>query len=158
MDHEAPSPCLQQVGLKVMRIFAVAGLLIAFVPALAGCASESGGDITGPTWHLISLTTNTPPRAAPVPEETRENYTITFNDDGTFSAKADCNQVAGTYTITGNAQISIAPGPSTLAACPEGSLGDAYVAALGQAATFTTTSDQLTLTLADDGTLAFQAA
>jgi heat shock protein HslJ len=141
-----------------MRILIIAGLLIASVSTMAGCASESGGDITGPTWHLISLTTITPQRAAPVPEEARENYTITFNDDGTFSAKADCNQVAGTYTITGNAQISIAPGPSTLAACPEGSLGDAYVAALAQAATFTTTSDQLTLTLVDDGTLTFQAA
>ena len=25
--------------------------------------------------------------------------TLTFNDDGTFDAKADCNQVSGTYTI-----------------------------------------------------------
>ena len=141
-----------------MRILVVAGLLIASVSVLAGCASEYGGDITGPTWHLISLTTNTPQRAAPVPADARENYTITFNDDGTFSAKADCNQVAGTYTITGNAQISIAPGPTTLAACPDGSLGEAYVVALAQAATFTTTTDQLTLTLTDDGTLTFQAA
>jgi heat shock protein HslJ len=141
-----------------MRILVVAGLLIASVSVLAGCASESGGDITGPTWHLISLTTNTPQRAAPVPADARENYTITFNDDGTFNAKADCNQVAGTYTITGNAQISIAPGPTTLAACPDGSLGEAYVVALAQAATFTTTTDQLTLTLTDDGTLTFQAA
>ena len=141
-----------------MRILGIAGLLFVSVSFLAGCASESGGDITGPTWHLISLTTNTPQLAAPVPAEARQNYTITFNDDGTFNAKADCNQVAGTYTIEGNAQISIAPGPTTLVACPEGSLGDAYVAALAQAATFTTTSDQLTLTLADDGTLTFQAA
>jgi heat shock protein HslJ len=141
-----------------MRILVVAGLLIASVSVLAGCASESGGDISGPTWHLISLTTNTPQRAAPVPADARENYTITFNDDGTFNAKADCNQVAGTYTITGNAQISIAPGPTTLAACPDGSLGEAYVVALAQAATFTTTTDQLTLTLTDDGTLTFQAA
>ena len=141
-----------------MRILVIAGLLIASVSGLVACASESGGDITGPTWHLISLTTNTPQRAAPVPEEARENYTITFNDDGTFNAKADCNQVGGTYTITGNAQIAIPSGPSTLPACPEGSLSDAYVAALGQAATFTTTSDQLTLTLVDDGTLTFQAA
>lgn len=141
-----------------MRILVVAGLLIASVSAVTGCASESGGDITGPTWHLISLTTNTPQRAAPVPADARENYTITFNDDGSFNAKADCNQVAGTYTITGNAQISIAPGPTTLAACPDGSLGEAYVVALAQAATFTTTTDQLTLTLTDDGTLTFQAA
>ena len=140
-----------------MRIVVIAGLLIASVSALVGCASESGGDITGPTWHLLSLTTNTPQRGEFVPAEARENYTITFNDDGTFNAKADCNQVGGSYTITGNAQISIAPGPSTLVACPEGSLSDAYVAALAQAATFTTTSDQLTLTLADDGTLTFQA-
>ena len=31
------------------------------------------------------------------------SYTITFNDDGTFNAQADCNQVGGTYTIQGEA-------------------------------------------------------
>ena len=30
------------------------------------------------------------------------SYTITFADDGTFNAKADCNTVNGTYTTDGD--------------------------------------------------------
>ena len=50
-----------------------------------------------------------------VPAEAMVNYTITFNDDGTFAAKADCNQVSGTYTIEDNSVLTIVPGPSTSA-------------------------------------------
>ena len=147
-----------EVGWNDMRILLAAGLLIATVAGLAGCASEQGGDITGPTWRLVSLTTNTPPLATTVPPEAMVNYTIQFNDDGTFAAKADCNQVAGEYTIQGDGILTIKPGPSTLAACPEGSLGDAYVAALAQAGSYTIAENQLTITLLDDGTLTFTSA
>ena len=141
-----------------MRILLAAGLLIATVAGLAGCASEEGGDITGTTWRLVSITTQTPSFSAIVPAEAMVNYTIEFNDDGTFSAKADCNQVAGTYTIQDSGVMTIAPGPSTQAACPEGSLDRAYVAALGQAGSYTIAENQLTITLLDDGTLTFTSA
>ena len=86
------------------------------------------------------------------------NYTIQFNDDETFAAKADCNQVAGDYTIQADGVLTINPGPSTLAFCGEESLGDAYVAALGQAGSYTIAENQLTITLLDDGTLTFTSA
>ena len=158
MGHEAPSPCLPYVGSNVMRILVVASLLIASVAVLAGCASEEGGDITGKTWRLVSITTQSPSFSAIVPAEAMVNYTIEFNDDGTFAARADCNQVAGNYTIQDNGVLTIVPGPSTLAACPEGSLGDEYVAALAQAGSYTIAENQLTITLLDDGTLTFTSA
>ena len=74
-------------------------------------------------------------------------YTITFNDDGTFNATADCNNVGGTYTTSGNS-MTITPGPSTLVACPADSYGDAFVAALGQTTTFAVGGSVLTLTRA----------
>ena len=68
----------------------LAGLLIATATLLGACASEEGGDITGTTWRLVSLETQTPQFSAIVPAAAMVNYTIEFNQDGTFSAKADC--------------------------------------------------------------------
>ena len=127
-----------------MRRSIVAVLLVATATLIGGCASEAGGDITGKTWQLTSITTVAPNFATVVPAEAMANYTIAFDPGGTFAAKADCNQVSGTYTITGKSVLTIKPGPSTLAACPDGSLSDKYVAALAQASNYTTTSNQLT--------------
>ena len=55
-----------------------------------------------------------------VPAADQANYTIEFKSDGTFNAKADCNQLAGTYTTTGSGGLTIVPGPMTLAAVPRG--------------------------------------
>jgi heat shock protein HslJ len=136
----------------------LASLLIAAATLLGACASEQGGTITGTTWRLVSLETQRPQFSAIVPVEGQANYTIEFNDDGTFSAKADCNQVAGTYEVVSDGVLTIVPGPATLAACPEDSLGDEYVQALGQAGSYTIAENQLTITLLDDGMLTFRAA
>jgi hypothetical protein len=92
----------------------------------------------------------------------RSKYTIEFQADGTFTAKADCNQVGGTYEVhrgdgrtdiglePGGGSISILPGPSTLAAYPPGSMGDLYGIGLGKASSFRIENGQLTLIL-DDG-------
>jgi heat shock protein HslJ len=147
------------MGLEsiLMRRSIVAVVLVATATLSGACASEAGGDITGKTWHLTSITTVAPNFATVVPAEAMANYTISFDPGGTFAAKADCNQVSGTYTITGKSVLTIKPGPSTLAACPDGSLSDKYVATLAQASSYTTTSNQLTITLLDNGTLSFQA-
>ena len=141
-----------------MRTLLVASVLVLTGALLTGCASEGGGDITGKTWHLISITTNTPQFAAIVPADAQANYTIEFAADGTFAAKADCNQLAGTYTIQGKSVLTIKPGPATLAACAAGSFGDKYVAALAQASSYSTAANQMTITLLDNGTLAFQTS
>jgi heat shock protein HslJ len=83
------------------------------------------------------------------------NYTLRFNADGTFAAQADCNQVNGSYTLDGN-QLTIAPGPSTMAACPEGSLGDQFVKNLGEANSFLFDGDDLIISLMfDSGSMRF---
>ena len=90
-----------------------------------------------------------------VPTADQANYTIEFKSDGTFSAKADCNQLSGTYTTSGTNGLTIVPGPMTMAMCPEGSLSTQYVESLGKAKTYAIANDQLTITLSDEGTLVF---
>jgi heat shock protein HslJ len=133
---------------KVM--FAVAA--VALVSVLVACSS-SGGGLTGKTWQLTATTTTVPASQGVVTDP--QNYTIEFKSDGTFNAKADCNNVGGTYTTSGSS-LTIVPGPSTLVACPEGSLGDVYVAGLGNAATYAIANGQLTITTKDESTLTFK--
>ena len=131
-------------------------VLAATALMLGGCASTAGGDITEATWHLTSITSID--RQEIVPVEAMVNYTLTFNDDGTFDAKADCNQVGGTYTIVDESVLTMTLGPSTLAACPEGSLSDEYVQLLGDVKTYSIAENQMTLTLENSSELLFQSA
>jgi heat shock protein HslJ len=127
--------------------------------------------LLGKTWKLTGITEKTPAFQGVVPEADQSKYTIEFKADGTFTAKADCNQVGGTYEVhrggsepgpsalppgPGGGSISILPGPSTLAACPPGSLADLFVIGLGRAAGFAIADNQLTLTLGDGQPYALQ--
>ena len=53
-------------------------------------------------------------------------YTLQFQADGNVAIRADCNQVLGRYTTSGNAQLTIELGPSTLVGCPPGSQADVF--------------------------------
>ncbi len=138
-----------------MRLFigiltlAIGGLL------LAACSSSSGSGLTGKTWQWTGSTTTVPASQSVVPDP--ENYTIAFNTDGTWAAKADCNQVSGGYTTSGS-DLTITPGPTTLMACPEGSMDGLFLEGLGKAATYTISGSDLTITDADEGTMQFVAA
>ena len=70
--------------------------------------------------------------------------------------QADCNTVLGTYTTTGSGGLTIVLGPSTIVTCAEGSLSDLYVLGLGNTASYAIANNQLTITLADQGTLVYK--
>jgi heat shock protein HslJ len=61
-----------------------------------------------------------------------ENYTIIFRTDGTFTGKADCNNISGTYSTASGFTIKL--GPSTMAYCGETSLDQQYVQLLSSVA------------------------
>ena len=67
-------------------------------------------------WQWISFTNPMEQFEVEMPE----NYSVTFNEDGTLNVMADCNNASGSYTVDGSS-LTIAMGPSTMAACPEGS-------------------------------------
>lgn len=77
------------------------------------------------------------------------DYSITFTNDG-VSVVADCNTGQGTYSYD-NVSLSISVNTMTRAACPEGSLSEAFVNYLNQTASYTFAADgSLNLALVAD--------
>jgi heat shock protein HslJ len=103
--------------------------------------------LTGVNWQWVSIVD---PAAGTTAVNDPTRYTILFNTDGSASIKADCNQVGATYTADGSS-ISITLGPTTLAACPEDSRDQQYLAALGNAAVYFFQEGDLLIDLAADG-------
>lgn len=127
--------------------------LVISVPlfALVGCASSpsaGGGDLTGKVWGLSELT------GKPLAPGT--GITAQFTADGKVSGAAGCNQYSSTYTVSGS-NISISsPVAATLMMCEPAVMEqeDAYLKALGEAKTYAVKGDKLTLSSADNTSLA----
>jgi heat shock protein HslJ len=81
-------------------------------------------------------------------------YTIEFRDDGGYFVQADCNSARGSYSMDGM-DLTMRPGPMTLAACPEGSHSAMYLDMLSMVTSFERSEGLLTLKLSDGGTMDF---
>ena len=112
--------------------------------------------LTGKTWVLSAVTLKDPAFQGVIPADQQGKYNITFQTDGTFSAKADCNTVNGGYTTTSSGGMTLSPGPTTTVACADGSYSDLYIIGLTSVANFAIANQQLTLTLNDQGTLQYK--
>ena len=115
-----------------------------------------GAGLVGPTWQLTAITLQDPAFQGVVPPADQSKYTVTFAAAGTFSAKADCNQVNGTWTATASGGLTITPGASTIVACSDESFSDLYILGLSNAASYAIANSQLTITLQDGGTLVYR--
>lgn len=107
--------------------------------------------LTVTPWQWISFTN-------PVEQfelETPKGYVLYFSEDSTVQIKADCNNANGSYTAD-DSSLTIAIGPMTMAACPEGSRSDQFVQLLGGAAIYFFEDGNLFIDLmADGGTMTF---
>ena len=112
----------------------------------------------GTSWQLATITTRDPAHQGVIPVDQRTLFTLAFAADGTFSAVADCNTVNGTWTATASGGLDLALGPSSIVACGDDSYSDLYILALSQTASYAIASGGLTVTLADGGTLGYEAA
>jgi heat shock protein HslJ len=140
-------------------------LLALVVVAIAACGGDdddtggtddrgAGSDnpLIGPTWEWQETVGS---EGAALTPDDPARYTLAFNDDGTASIQADCNQVVASYSID-ETLLTIEPGPSTMAACPEGSLSDQYIRMLSAASSYAMDGEDLMITLFDDaGTMRF---
>lgn len=127
----------------------VAAACVAQPPSGAVSLDPELPTMQGTPWLWTSSTIT---GAETIPDPTK--YTITFASDGTFSAQVDCNQVSGTFTMSETNEVTITPGPSTLAACPEPSLADIFLAGLAGTTRAQIAADRLELE-GPDGVMLF---
>ena len=124
------------------RIFA--GLAIAAIAVTATACSASGGTggtIDGTSWALQTYDVSGTSTA--VPDGSRVDAKFA---DGKVSGFAGCNLYNAQVTIS-DATIKVGPAATTAMACDpdKTTLEQAYLANLTQAATFTATSEELTM-------------
>lgn len=113
-------------------------------------------DLTGVEWQWASMTDSATGETTTV--ATPGQYTLNFVGDGTLNGQADCNRYAGTFTQE-NGALDITLGPTTLAACPEGSMETVFRQTLDGVVAGARDGDTLTLRTADDAqSMVFQAA
>ncbi len=65
--------------------------------------------------------------------ENPQNYTLLFNEDGTFNTTLDCNSGSGIYATPSAGTILMELGVTTRAACPDSSHADEMTAIFGGA-------------------------
>jgi heat shock protein HslJ len=142
-----------------MRTPSTFGLVLATAVLLSACSSGSTA-LTGTTWQLIELNESTASGLhGAIPADHQANYTIEFKSGGSYNAKADCNTVSGTYTTTSSGGLTITLGPMTLVACADAawiSVSDRYIAALGNAVSYSIANGQLTITVKNGRSLVYK--
>ncbi len=110
--------------------------------------SVSLDDISEIEWQWSGLIETEPASQSVVPHP--ESYTISFAQDGTYSIKADCNVGSGSYTLEGN-ELTLAPGPMTLAYCGPDSLDNQYLSLLNNVTNISMDNNQLVLGIGETG-------
>ena len=118
-------------SVLIVAVLVLAACAPAAAPAPAPTTAPAPTNaIQGIVWQWVSVTNQPKKETTTVPNP--ENYTITFNADYTFTGKADCNNIAGTYSQQNGFSIKL--GPSTMAFCGEKSLDQQYRQLLGSVA------------------------
>jgi heat shock protein HslJ len=104
--------------------------------------------LEGSSWRITGVNNG---RGAVETTTLTESLTAGFGPGGSFQAFGGCNQLSGTYALSGKTGITIGPLTSTHKTCTAdiNELEAAYVTALGKVATFQLSGT--TLTLRDQG-------
>jgi heat shock protein HslJ len=100
-------------------------VLQAAVEVLAAEAVKTAtGQLAGANWRLERIFAAPGARTL---TEAPEGCTIAFADDGSLSIKTGCNVSKASCQVGAGGALKITPTISTLAVCPETSLGDEFV-------------------------------
>lgn len=126
---------------------------------IAACGNNNQPTIpapfAGPVWEWVG-TGYSSGSTLGVPDPTK--YTIQFATDNTFTGRADCNSINGTYSWNNNS-LKIKLGASTKAACPPDSLDTQFTSQLAAADTFLTHPNELVIFLERNaGNMQFRAS
>jgi heat shock protein HslJ len=117
--------------------------------------TETVTELLGVTWLWAELLEGVPADHAAIPDP--ENYSLAFHSHGEVSLQADCNQISGTFTLSGDS-LTLETGPSTAASCGEDSLDQQYLALLSTVGSASLEGSRLVLSLQDGaGQMIFDA-
>jgi len=109
----------------LLAVLGVMLLVAACGPAATPTPANSINSIQGTVWQWVSVTNQSTGEETSV--RNPENYTITFNADGTLNGIADCTTFNGTYSHENGLTIL---GASTTELCGVGSLDQQYLTLL----------------------------
>jgi heat shock protein HslJ len=137
--------------LGILAVLAVAALVYASrqgsaAPAATPAPTETAAPqpITGILWEWTGMQDSQGSTSVSDPR----HYTITFKDDGSVTIQADCNQVSGSYSMSGSS-VTIQLGASTTAYCGEGSQDQVYLASLSKVSSYAVDQKGLELHFSD---------
>ncbi|NMF83277.1 META domain-containing protein [Nodosilinea sp. P-1105] len=141
----------------VFSRYVVATAVSALALGSAACVAPTDvaemSPLVGTEWELRQIQMNDGQLLTAQPPQ---NYTAEFSDDGEVFVQADCNRAIGQYTVEDDNRLSITMGPTTLAACPEGSIGTEFLEALNNSALYFFQGDDLFIDMQfDSGTIQF---
>lgn len=136
---------------------------LALALAVTGCATASlappasgapnTGALPGPAWHLTEIRSATGAVTAP---EGEGRFTVSFQGDGRFTGRADCNRYGGTFEATSNGDLVLTNTSTTVAACAPPSSSHAFFGVINQVVGFGIAEGRLTLDGADGSALVFE--
>ena len=143
----------------IRRTFLVAMCVLVVLMAVGCGGSDESSDVKGVLWRWTATLHGTDSSTGVVAVPDVGNYLLRLSEDGTFTGKADCNILGGTYSMSGS-DLTLQPGPMTKIACGKDSKSDEYVALLKRVATWELYEEgQLALGLENEaGYMYFSAA
>ena len=121
--------------------------LAAMLVCGAAC-TQYAGNLDGTSWQLVKFRGGDDMVLTP---EERPKYTLTFNKDGSVSARIDCNRGRGTWKSTRPGEVEFGPLALTRAMCAPGSLHDRMVKHLPYVRSYVIKDRNLYLSLMADG-------
>ena len=130
-------------------MFRTPSVLVTIVAVTAGCETVDLRSTLGKTsWQLVQFEGGD--GTVLTPDDGRK-YTLTFNPDGSFAARIDCNRGSGTWKSAAPSQLELGPMALTRALCPPGSLHDRIVKHLPYVRSYIIKDGHLFLSLMADG-------
>lgn len=116
--------------------------------------------LAGTHWRLVEFQSMDDAQGRRKPEDPAK-YTITLHNDGSFTARLDCNRATGPWRSDAGAAprgpLSIGPVAATRALCPEPSMGEFLARNLAYVRSYTVAGTQLHMALmADAGIIVWE--
>ncbi len=124
-------------------------VLVTIVAVTAGCETvDLRGTLGKTSWQLVHFEGGDGTVLTP---DDGSKYTLTFNPDGSFAARIDCNRGSGTWKSAAPSQLELGPMALTRALCPPESLHDKIVKHLPYVRSYIIKDGHLFLSLMADG-------